>query len=239
MKIQVVSDLHIDFSDITLESLGDVLVIAGDICAYNRHLELWIYKHLLRFQHIVYVAGNHEYYHRIMEYTEMKLRDLPVHFLQKDTVDIDGVRFAGCTLWTDFARGGMDEVRHNLMDYTAIRYDETELLHPSITQQLHFDQASWLANEAGEPDIVITHHAPSWLSVAPRFAGNALNPGFVSDADDLVRQLAPKYWIHGHTHTAMHYHIDTTTVVCNPRGYRHHAWGQEQTGWDPNLVLTL
>jgi hypothetical protein len=56
-------------------------------------------------QHI-YVAGNHEYYHHDIEILDNHLFELAekskLNYLQRTSVVIQGVRFLGCTLWTDF-----------------------------------------------------------------------------------------------------------------------------------------
>jgi hypothetical protein len=68
--------------------------------------------------------------------------------------------------------------------------------------------------------IVVGHHCPSELSVAPMYIGNLLNAAFRSKLDDFI-SVRPqiKLWIHGHTHFNFDYEIGSTRVVCNPRGY--------------------
>ena len=59
---------------------------------------------------IVAVSGNHEYYDRVLQHetaamhaAARALQSPPLHLLDCGQVVIDGVRFLGCTLWTDFA----------------------------------------------------------------------------------------------------------------------------------------
>lgn len=61
MKIQILSDLHIEFEDFNFSNTdADVVVLAGDI-----HLgikgALWA-KKVIQDQPVIYVLGNHEYY---------------------------------------------------------------------------------------------------------------------------------------------------------------------------------
>jgi len=56
---------------------------------------------------VIYVAGNHEFWsqHPLMKWwqrAQSKLAGTQVHLLENDSVIIDGVRFLGCTLWTDY-----------------------------------------------------------------------------------------------------------------------------------------
>ena len=107
MKIHVLSDLHNEFhqfmsSDASRES--DVIVLAGDIGGWINGIEWasaeWPDKE------IIYVSGNHEFYayDRVQTLSEMRLAAAQqnVHFLENIAVVTDGVRFLGCTLWTDF-----------------------------------------------------------------------------------------------------------------------------------------
>ena len=70
------------------------------------------------------------------------------------------------------------------------------------------------------PTVVVSHHLPSWRSVAPAFARSVSNAAFVSDLDDLVGRST--VWIHGHTHSSHRYAVGGATLVCNPRGYPRH-----------------
>ena len=82
MKIQVVSDIHLEFGPISIENAGDtdVLILSGDICVvkdladrdtYNIRGEndksnkyhTFFQECCARFPHVVYFMGNHEHYH--------------------------------------------------------------------------------------------------------------------------------------------------------------------------------
>jgi predicted phosphodiesterase len=71
--------------------------------------------------------------------------------------------------------------------------------------------------------IVVGHHCPSELSVAPQYKGDMLNGAFRSSLDDFIEARPQiRYWLHGHTHHNFNYWIGETRVVCNPRGYIGH-----------------
>jgi hypothetical protein len=64
---------------------------------------------------ILFVAGNHEYYGSVLQDAAAKMRDAArgtnVTFLDADAVPIiDGVRFLGCTLWTDYRLEARNQV---------------------------------------------------------------------------------------------------------------------------------
>lgn len=81
-----------------------MIVLAGDIWLKDRGV-YWA-RATWQNHEIVYVAGNHEFYGSERTDVIGKLRvsaeEAGVHFLEKDEVIINGVRFLGCTLWTDF-----------------------------------------------------------------------------------------------------------------------------------------
>ena len=78
-----------------------------------------------------------------------------------------------------------------------------------------------MENELAQPfdgkTIVVTHHAPHPLSIHPRFAGNPVNPGFVSDLGPLLDRA--DLWLHGHTHDGFDYWVGRCRVLANPAGY--------------------
>ncbi len=130
MKIRIVSDLHLEFSDwdIKNDSDADVLVLAGDIVVAE-YLHQYPLDHMSvfgqgykadyakrfrdffdrcneRFAHCIYVAGNHEFYQGKWNQTIDTLREecaryCNFHFLENDCVTIDDVVFVGAALWTD------------------------------------------------------------------------------------------------------------------------------------------
>lgn len=69
--------------------------------------------------------------------------------------------------------------------------------------------------------VVVGHHAPSKLSIKPRYAHDHLTNGaYSSDLSEFILDRpCIKLWTHGHTHDIFDYMVGTTRVVCNPRGY--------------------
>jgi hypothetical protein len=69
--------------------------------------------------------------------------------------------------------------------------------------------------------VVVTHHAPTTLSIAEWFKHDTLmNGAFASDLTDFILDRPQiKLWTHGHMHNVSDYMIGDTRVVCNPRGY--------------------
>jgi Icc-related predicted phosphoesterase len=72
--------------------------------------------------------------------------------------------------------------------------------------------------------VVVTHHAPSPISIADCYRHDTLmNGAFASDLSEFILDRPQiKLWTHGHMHNVSDYMIGDTRVVCNPRGYIGH-----------------
>jgi predicted phosphodiesterase len=244
MRIRVLSDLHLEAAPFDPPSVeADVVVLAGDVHNGGAGVE-WAKRAFA--QPVLYVAGNHEPYDGEFHATQAALRaaatDSRVRILDCDAATIGGVRFLGCTLWTDFDLEGeagraLATVKYRdwLVDFRAIRYG-SRTFTPDDSIALHHRERAWLADRLAESfagaTVVITHHVPHRASIAPEFAAHPLNPAFVSDLDALMGRAA--LWIHGHTHRSFDYTVHGTRVVCNPRGYP-----GERTAFRADLVVTV
>lgn len=247
MKIHVLSDLHTElwrYDPVDLDC--DVVVLAGDIGVGLGALE-WI-NSAYSDKPVVYVPGNHEYYgHNLSVIDSLKRQSRPnVYLLDNDEVEIDGVRFLGSTLWTDFALFGEAEVffaqkyaGDNMNDFSVIKSGVAQFL-PVAATEIHKRSRAWLermlADRDDGPTVVVTHHAPSAMSISERFKADPLSPAFASRLEPIIEEFAPALWIHGHTHDAFDYEIYDTRVVCNPRGYPEEA---ERYGFDPSLIVEI
>lgn len=234
MKLNIVSDLHLGQSDLELpRNDADVVILAGDIARPERAFA-WA---AALSKPVLYVPGNHEFYGSSLARTLAQLKALSagtnIRVLNDDQVLIDGVRFLGTTLWSDFRLFGDGELRDQaadealryMRDYSRIYLDDAHerLFTPLDSAALFARHSAWLSQRLGVPyagsTVVITHHAPSPLSIHPRFAKSMLNACFVSQLEHLARAESVQLWIHGHTHDSFDYMLNGTRVVCNPRGY--------------------
>ena len=251
MRIRVMSDLHtelVPFSPPALDEPVDAVVLAGDI-GKGVHAIQWARSAFRDDAAKIFVAGNHEYYGGGIPRTAVHMKwaaeGTNIHFLDSSAVVLNGTRFLGTTLWSDFALFGENENRDYAMamagncmnDFALITHGSTGWLTPQQSVQLHQVAVQWLMSELAKPfdgtTVVVTHHAPHWRSVSEGYKRDALTPAFVSD---LSRMMGPRVqlWIHGHTHDCFDYKVNGTRVICNARGYR-----AERTGFDPRLVVEV
>lgn len=250
MRIRILSDLHLEHNSLQLKPIeADVVVLAGDISLGIKGLE-WAAQTFPETP-VIYVPGNHEFYHH--EYHSMldEMRRYAatgkVYFLENEAVEIEGIRFLGCTLWSDFNLYGnalyhAQCVRRNLLDYAAIRVDEKgdiRGLSTSDVRLFHLISRNWLTDQLAQsnslPTVVVTHNAPARGSIADCYAGDPVTTGFVVNLEEMIGRFQPRLWVHGHTHHSFDYHIGETRVICNPHGY-----GDENLSFFiPGLVVEI
>ena len=240
MRIAYASDLHLEFDfSLTLTGLSgvDVLVLAGDVDTMPEYYTEFLRKlRLIYAGPVLFVIGNHEYYGGIFPDDREKYRDaiacdLQATLLENESITIQGVRFLGATFWTDFAsEKQMRNCRRMMSDFQVIESPNGEVITPEVILQVHRDSIAWMdeqfVNHPHEgvapwqgPTVVITHHAPSFRSQHPRFAGSPISGGFCSNQEHHIQRWKPEVWIHGHVHDPMDYRIGQTRILCNPWGY--------------------
>jgi Icc-related predicted phosphoesterase len=269
MRIWILSDLHIPQKDaIRLIKpdrypQADVCVLAGDVTD-SMHLAInWVGKVVRPKMPVIWVPGNHEFYDTSIESGRKNARlianALDVTFLDNGVEIIEGVRFLGGTLWTDFAidapeagaernvaiQKAMWAAKNGLSDYSNIYLKAPKgdgiiprLALPSDFVTLHQETRSFIDVTLAVPfdgkTVVVSHHAPHRASIHPKFEGDATNGAFVSDLSDLIEEHQPNLWVHGHVHQPFDYHVGNTRVICNPRGY-----GAENEKFEFGKVIEL
>lgn len=258
MKLAICSDLHLEFGDITLKNEGaDVLILGGDIMTaqelhdfkaddtnfadqLTRRGTAERYREFLarcsaEFPHVIYIAGNHEFYHGkypdAYNYLEEECQAFNnVYFLEQSKKEINDVTFIGATLWTDMNDGDRNTllmVKEMMNDYRVIRHSNRNYarLTPSDTVVRHKNTLNYIKSviksDPNKKYVVVGHHAPSKQSVKPRYAEDIeMNGAYSSDLEDFI--LAHPQIVlqtHGHTHEEFDYYVGNTRIVCNPRGY--------------------
>ncbi|MGH8798020.1 MAG: metallophosphoesterase [Caldimonas sp.] len=253
MKISLLSDLHLSMHPLAApRPVADVVVIAGDLGRPAAAIE-WARQYA---QPTLFVAGNHEFYGSDLASARAQLRaqavGTSVRVLERGAWKHDGVRFLGCTLWSDHRLNagaeerelGLKQAAEFVRDFSRIRVAPgfPDLYTPALSQLLFDESVAWLEERFAErhdgPTVVVTHFAPSRQSIHPRFAGSPLNACFISDLEAQILRWQPQLWLHGHTHDSFDYKIGSTRVVANPRGYA--PKGEvENKHFDPMLVVEV
>jgi Icc-related predicted phosphoesterase len=220
LRLAYISDLHLDHwgphgfnrpnrlaikGPVTFPDAidADVLIIAGDV-----HPDIAVRDRLVKQceDHygipVLLQEGNHDYYGS----------DFPL-VQEPRILTVEGVKILGVTLWTYL--DPMAETRA----ISFPDFKEGGIKNHSCAKQNYAHAEAIRAITAEAPDIVVSHHAPSILSIAPRFKGQPENAFFYSSLENLILDMQPKLWVHGHVHDSFDYELGDTRVVCNPLGY--------------------
>lgn len=252
MRIWLLSDLHLEYADLRAPLQipdADVCVVAGDLCRAPANGVHWLADNIAHAMPCVYVCGNHEFYgggiHEGLEDGRAAAaRFANIHFLENASVIIQGIRFLGATLWTDYRIEGspglaMHYARQRMNDYRKIstRRNPWQRFVPETAYRMHVESRHYIETALkGDsiPTVVVTHHLPHRGSIPTRFAGDLLNAAYASDLTSIIGDGRPALWFHGHTHDSADYVVGSTRIVCNPRGY-----DDENGAFNPGLIMIL
>lgn len=274
MKIQLLSDLHLETHPhwvATPVPGADLLVLAGDVGSYQSGSLLADNDFGLgRFSPqrdwptpVLFVPGNHEYDGLDFDEATARLREacerLGILWLERRSVQLGGVRFVGCTLWTDFdaltneqalksgaalSLGEQLKAREKAFRAANFYLKKNHSLRqgqPMLSDALReesLQSQAWLRQALAQPfdgpTVVVTHFAPSLRSADPRYGLTPGTAGFCNTLDDLLPQA--QLWLHGHLHCPNDYVRHGCRVVANPLGY---ARKGEQAGFQETQCITL
>jgi Icc-related predicted phosphoesterase len=239
MRVLIASDLHCEFhgdgGGALVDSLAeaDVLICPGDL-AVAALLGDALGKLLERYAHVVFVAGNHEFYRSSLVAVRQALRRVAecverFHYLEQSECTIEGRRFVGATLW--FPRKfGIELLQPLASDFRLIS-DAV----PGIYEE-HQRAVDYLDATVDRDTIVVTHHLPHSRSLPPALLGSPLKRFLMSDLAALIEDKQPELWVHGHAHTSSDYQLGRTRTVCNPFGY---VGRQENSGFRRDCLIDL
>jgi predicted phosphodiesterase len=208
-----------------------------------------------QFPTVLYIMGNHEHYHGdfAKSATEMQTMFDQLHLdnvklLDKSTFEINDTLFIGGTLWTDM--NGGDEITmwnagRSMNDYRSVKNTNsghngyTWKFVPAHSLHDHRQMMGYMKHvienrrQAGRTDarvVVISHHAPTHVSIDDRFKHDTvMNGNFASMLDNFILDRPEiAVWVHGHMHNVSDYQVGDTRVICNPRGYKGHETRAEE-----------
>jgi predicted phosphodiesterase len=224
------------------------LLLAGDISTGVTAMP-FVEEMCKHFKHVLMVHGNHEYYHNRFEKTiddwkNWELEGAPknFHFLYNDYRILDGVRFLGGTMWTNFNSGNpvvISLAHSGMSDYREIR-SVTGQITPHFIMRENDKFMDFLIQKFDEPfdgpTVVMTHHSPGNVQRSG-YGQNIINYAYFAELENMIGNYnKAELWIHGHTHKSADYMINETRVVCNPYGY----WGYDTNPeFDRHLILEV
>lgn len=263
MRIWQINDLHMERGEVRAGTTfgpvpdADVAVVVGDLSDFVEDNIDWCERVIRPSMPVVYVPGNHDMYGKCIWSDVSGLRDYAarrgVTFLENECVVLEGVRFVGGLLWSNYELWTADrpderaslveqrlEASREKSDYKRIFADGAggRLMTPWDSRRRHQETIAYIRQELAKPfageTVVATHFPVHPGSLQPQYVGDPDQPRYLSDHSALIEQAQPALWLHGHTHHAVSYRVGRTLVSNNPRGYPH-----EKTGFDWALVHRL
>jgi len=233
MRILLISDTHQEFErslpiHIPEKLAYDCIVAVGDISDHSRVIS--VLKSISDDKPIVYLPGNHEYYHHSFVDVNKYLEDefekhsnlyvIGHNFSNGGIVSVDDVVFIGDTFWPKpISIQGFDQWKFAINDFSLISdatMDNISKLHENGKKVFESD----IAADKDTTVIALSHFIPKIELISPPFQGSSLNSYFCVDINDkVVVDPAIKFWLFGHTHDKMEKKIDNTMFISNPTGY--------------------
>jgi Calcineurin-like phosphoesterase len=233
VRIRILSDLHQEFGQTEIPKLDvDLIILAGDISTKQNALP-WV-RDFCGDTPTAYVCGNHEFYGdklpRVRERLSEMTADSNIHVLEDSYFTVGSWNVYGCSLWTDMAlmgdwKDGVEVASKAMNDYRSIRNSNRNYkrLTPTDTRLIHLNSLQRMERffESHDPSrtIIVTHHAPSALSLASHRQNDPVSCAYASHLDDFILRHQPPLWVHGHIHRSNDYHIGKTRIISNPQAY--------------------
>lgn len=233
MKIQAMSDLHIDFTENfmycrnKLSAVSETLLVTGDFCQYNyKKRNHFINRDLLsKWKNVICVPGNHDFYGKKTDWYMFekgheitKKNGNTFHYINNDYIELDGIRYVCTVLWSPIHLHGF-EILRGYPDFSEIKKHTLE-----NNNELHRMSVEFLnkaVEESNLPCVILTHHLPLWNFIDERFRHSSFNEAFACDMSDFLSEYSHKIkaWVHGHSHKFLRQEINGVIHVRNPLGY--------------------
>ena len=245
IRIQYVSDLHLEFpknrqwiANHPLEVTGDILLVAGD----TAYLDLpnsecdtysayqfwdWASEH---YNQVIVCLGNHDFY------GYYDLSSIPngfckqirqnVHAYYNSVVHLENIDIIVSTLWSKIEPHNAFQTEQSVSDFFRIMYGEHRLTAEDFNHE-HERCLAFIKQAVSESDakkiIVLTHHVPTLLCTAGEFLNSTINGAFTVELGNYIADSKINYWIYGHSHRNIKAQIGDTLIMSNQLGYLSHS----------------
>lgn len=260
LKIQFVSDLHLEFAqnrqylqDHPLQVTGDILLIAGDSAYLDMPLSgqdtysdytFWDWASV-NYNQVIVCLGNHDFY------GHYDLATMPdgyckqirhnVHAYYNNVVHLQDTDIIVSTIWAKIEPHDAFLTERNVSDFYRIMYNGHRLTAEDFNHEhercLQFIKKA-VADSQAKTKIVLTHHVPTHLCTAEEFRGSTIGGAFTVELGDYIADSGIDYWIYGHSHRNIDAQIGTTRLMSNQFGYLSHG-EPIHNGFDPARHITV
>lgn len=229
---------------------ANALIIAGDIGHYFNQNIAFLLELKKLYKDIIVTFGNHDLFlinksiqNRYKYDSFKRLKELKnwcnqndIHFLDGNTILINGVKIAGTSMSWDYAYGKklgysesfIYEKYKEIMNDSNLIYQDGKrhiniplayggaYINPSFKADEFFKREKEKLNNIEYCDIIITHYGPKFPN---GLEDDIENSFYFFDGLEDIKRINPKYWIFGHIHESVDEIYNNTNLLCNPIGY--------------------
>jgi predicted phosphodiesterase len=245
LRIQFVSDLHLEFEqnrlwleENPLEVTGDILLIAGDTAyldvpesgrdTYSQYAFWdWASEH---YKQVIVCLGNHDFYgyYDLATMPEGYCKQIRhnVHAYYNKVVSLGDVDIIVSTLWSFIEPFDAYQTEKGVSDFYRIMYNGHRLTADDFNAEHErcFDFIRKAVKESkAQTKIVLTHHVPTQQCTAKEFRGSTINGAFTVELGNYIAGSDIDYWIYGHSHRNIDAQIGKTKILSNQLGYISHG----------------
>ncbi len=260
LRIQIVSDLHLEFpdnrawlADHPLEVTGDILLIAGDTAYLDmpdsgretyKAYDFWHWASR-NYKQVIVCLGNHDFYGYYDLATMpdnycLEIRQ-NVKAYYNSVVHLPDVDIIVSTLWSKIEPENEYLVERGVSDFYRIKHEGHRLNAQNFNAEhercLAFIRQA-VADSRAKKKIVLTHHVPTQLCTAPEFKGSTINGAFTVELGHYIADSGIDYWIYGHSHRNIEAQIGATRIISNQLGYISHG-EYRCNGFDPSKYIEV
>ena len=225
MRYQIASDLHIEYLDGAkasdfIEKKSDILVLAGDIGSLYKIDQLTQFlKELNEFKKIIYIPGNHEFY-MVKGYKPKPFNQLIKSLFELEkvipnlvvlncgTINIDGINFVGCTLWSDIGENSLPKYRVRIYGFSHIVYNQ------QYQKNLNFLKRTLQYQYPNT--VVVTHYPP--VDLVDNSSKNKFKYLYRNNLDYMIDKENMSIWNFGHIHINHSLIKNGVRLITNQKG---------------------
>ena len=232
MSVVFVGDLHLDrFTEFGIRQYytkfidevpvsTELIVLLGDICDGNPISNKLVCDFITaltnRYNRVIAVLGNHDYYHMHIHDTYKLVsayRLLGVEVCNNECVTVKGVgTLLLSTLWA-----GLPDMSstHNTVS-TINDFEVIVEYSPELCITAHNHAVNYIKANYHRVDYVVTHFAPSYMSKSEQYKAKHrphLDQYFYTelfnygDLEGVLDANNTVQWVHGHTHSTLEYTV--------------------------------
>lgn len=181
------------------------------------------------FNHVVYVAGNHEFYrselNHVIKRLKEKISNIPnLHILYNETVTLDGQRFVGTPVFSNLTNDGYwnRQITERINDFRKISYRRFgRKLTAMDMKYLYATALLFLTTTIKADNVVITHWLPSPFCIDKQYKGDSFINYYYASTTLEELNVFPKAWVYSHTHIKNYSIVRYNDIIlsCNLIGY--------------------